>query len=190
MKKNIIILLGAIAILFSCARPPEDEMNRAIEALSRAENDADAVMYAPNYISRSREALAKMQEEANSKRYESAKTYAEEAISNAERAISEGSIAAARAGDNAAALLNSLAVPLAETEANLNAAKEVPNIELDFAPLEGMLDSAKRSYDSALDSLSENNFRDALSRGQNVQPILSNINSQISGATVATFKKQ
>jgi len=181
MNKLVIILFAVGLFLFACAQPPVEEMNRAIEAVSRAENDADAVMYSPNYLSRAREALSRMQEEADSKRFDAARNYAADAISYAERAIREGGIGAVRAREEAANLLNSLKVPLAETEANLNAVNGLKNAP-DLTPLGGMLDSAKGTYENAQQDLSTGNSLDAIDKGNAVRSILGNINAQISGA--------
>ena len=190
MKKILIVLLAVFLILLSCARPPTEEMNRAIEALNLAENDVNAVLYAPNYLSRAREALVRMQEEADSKRFESAKVYAVEVITNAERAVNEGSNAVGRGRDEALNILNNLRVSMSETETNLDTAKQIPNLQLDFNSLDGLFDTAKGTYQNAQQSFSNNNYPDAVTKGQTVRSILSDINTSISGAAVATSQKK
>ena len=190
MKKIFLALLSAGIIFLACTKPPVEEMNRAIDALNRAENDANAVLYAPNYLSRARDAIDKMQEEANSKRFDSAKFYAAEALSNAEKAVIEGSTGAARFREDALSLLDSLKAPLSETEANLDAAKQVPNILLDFDSLDRSLETANGAYNGAQMSLSAGNFNDAIEKGQNVRSTLGNINAQISGAAIASMGKK
>ena len=183
------MLLGIGFILIACAQPPIEEMNRAIQALDRAENDVGALVYAPNYLSRAREALEKMQEEADSKRFDSAKRYAAEVIANADRAISEGSIAAARARNEAYLLLNGLSDPMAETLAHLDTAKQVQDIPLDFFPLEEMMEIAQVDFESAQQSYSNGDYPDALDRGETVRSIISDVNVQISQAALATSLK-
>ena len=189
MKRTLIIIFAAGLLLSSCAQPPIEEMNRAIQALNRAENDVAALLYAPNYLSRARDAQMRMEEESNSKRFDSARRYAADVIYNSERAISEGSIAASRAEDVALNFLDSLSVPLAETEANLNAARHVENIQLDFNPLEELLETAKEGYESAQLSLSEGNYPDAVDMGQTVRSIISDVNNQVSQAALVLSPK-
>jgi len=185
---TFFIILGLM--LAACATPPTEEMNKAQDAVTRAENDADAVTYAPNTLARAREALNMMQREANEKRYDSAKNYATEAINNAEKAIADGKAAAARARDEAAALVNGLQMPLSETTSALNSASQVDDIDLDFNALSDDLASARQDYDSARQSLQDSDYNDAVSKGQQVRGALSDINSKISeGAQAASRKK-
>ena len=177
-------------ILAACAMPPTEEMNRAQDAVIRAENDADTVNYAGNTLNRARDALTRMQSEADSKRYDAAKNYAAEAVSAAERALSEGKTGAARAKDEAWLLVNSLQGPLTETSAALNAARQVPNLILDFDTLSGDLDTAYRTHDEAQQSLAADNYRDAVTKAQNVRSLLSDINVRITEAAVETSRKQ
>ena len=190
MKIVHIALLVVLGLgLAACATPPTEEMTKAVDAVTRAENDADAVAYAPNLLVRAREALTKMQSEANAKRYDTAKNYASEAINNAERAIADGKTAAARAKDEATNLVNGLGTPLAETASALNAAKQ-NNLDLDYNTLSGNLDLANRSYGEAQQSLQSNNYPDAIAKGQVVRPLLSNINDRINEGVQQSSRKQ
>ena len=193
MKKLIIILPVILAcglFMAACAKPPTDDMNKANDAVTRAENDADAVTYAGDTVARARDALTKMQSEADAKRYDSAKNYAADAVSNAEKAIADGKAAAARARDEAASLISSLSGPLAETSNSIDAARNVKNIKLDFDSLSKDMDTARQTYSDAQQALAANNFKDAVTRGQSVRSLLSGINSQITDATLAASRKQ
>lgn len=181
----VILILG----LAACATPPTEEMNKAQNAVTRAENDADAVAYAPNILVRARDALGRMQNEANAKRYDAAKNYASEAISNAERAIADGKAAAERARQEATNLVNSLQTPLAETATALDSAQQ-NNLQLDYNSLSGDLNQANRTYDDAQQSLSTNNYPDAITKGNTVRPLLSNINDRINQGVQAGSRKQ
>ena len=190
MKYVTILPVVLAMILAACATPPTEEMNKAQDAVTQAENDANAVTFAPNTLVRARDSLTKMQEEANSKRYDAAKNFAADAITNAEKAIADGKTGAARAREEAENLLNSLAGPLAETTSALDAAQKVNNIDLDFASLLRDLDTAKSNYDEARQSLQANRYQDAIDKGQNVRSILASINARLTDATQATFRKQ
>ena len=193
MKKFIIILLTLSvlgAFMTACAKPPTEEMNRAQDAVIRAENDADAVNYAGNSLIRARDALAKMQSEADAKRYDAAKSFAAEAVSAAEKAIADGKTGAARAREEASLLLNGLSGPLADTSNALDAARLIKGISLDFDALSGDLDLAGQTYDDARKSFSANNYRDAVSKGQNVRSLLAGINASINEAAQEKSRKQ
>ena len=192
MKKFIIILPLVLVVLAlaACAKPPTEEMNKAQDAVIQAENDADAVTYAGNTLIRAREALVKMQGEADAKRYEAAKNFAAEAVSNAEKAIADGKAGAARARDEAANLISSLGGPLAETADAIEAAKQVKNIKLNFNELSGDMDSARRNYDEARQSLLSNNYRDSSAKSQTVRSLLAGINVKITEAVQAEARKK
>ena len=192
MKK--IIILGVIIIigmaLAACSTPPTEEMQRAQDAVFQAESDANAVAYAGNTLVRARDALARMENEVEAKRYDAAKEFAAEAISLAERAITDGRTGRERARSEAENLLESLGDLLAETISALNAARQVENLILDFDAISQDLDLARRTYDEAWQSLEGNNFQDAIAKGQYARSLLSSINLRISEAAQATSRKQ
>ena len=181
MKKNIFLPALILLVLFACSKPPVDEINKAIDALNRAENDYEAVTYAGGSLNLARDALNKMREESDSKRYDSAKIYADDVINYSERAIAEGRASAARARQEAAALIESLRRPIAETEAALATARS-NNVSVDFNDLDRRLRSAAAEYELAEQALQSNNFPLTLEKGQTVRSILSGINSDISSA--------
>ena len=191
MKKIIILFTVMVFgfLMFSCSRPPTEEMDRARDAVIRAENDADAVIYAPNSLVRARQALSSMQSEADAKRFESARNFAAEAVSHAERAISDGRAGAQRARDEATRLINSLSGALAETTAAVNAARQVPGLILDFQSLSRDLDAAQRLYEDARQSLAVNNFQNAIARGESLRSLLSSINTRLNDAVLAVSRK-
>jgi hypothetical protein len=93
----LFLAAGTVLLAGGCAKPPTEEMDAASAAVTRAENDPDAVTYAGNSLARAREALNRMSVEADSKRYDAAKSFAAEAIAAADKAISDGRAGAARA---------------------------------------------------------------------------------------------
>jgi len=186
--KKFIIPLVFVLILAACATPPTEEMNRAHDAVIRARNDADAVAYAPNILIRAEDALARMQVEADAKRFDAARNFASEAISNAERAITEGRTGAGRARDEATRLMDSLTGPLAETERAVNASRGQPLL-VDFNLLRNEMDLTRRTYDDARRDIQTANYADAIARGQLVRSYLAAINSQLTGAAQAITRK-
>ena len=193
MKKfcAIFFAFSVLVLIFSaCAKPPKEEMNRAHDAVIRAESDADAVNYGGNALLRARDALARMQSESDAKRYDAAKNLAAEAVSAAEKAIADGKTGAARAKEEAAFLVNSLQGPIADTANALNAARQVKNIDLDLNGLSGDLDLARSTYDSARENLAADKYREAVTQSQNVRSLLAGINAGINDAAQATSRKK
>jgi len=192
--KNMIITFVVLFVLglalSACATPPTEEMNKAQDAVIRAESDADAVAYAGNTLVRARDALTRMQSEADAKRYDEAKNYAAEAVSFAERAIADGKAGAARAMDEAANLISGLSDPLEETSSALDAAREVQDIQLDFDSVSQEMNLAQQTYDDALQSFQNDDYKDAIDKGQTVRSLLSDVNSELSQAAQATSRKQ
>jgi flagellar biosynthesis/type III secretory pathway protein FliH len=186
----IFIILGMILMAGGCAKPPTEEMDKALAALTRAENDPDAVMYAANSIARARSALTQMQTEAAAKRYDAARTYAQETISAADRAITDGRAAALRAKDEAASLMSLLSASIAETEGAITSARKVRNSRLDFEALSRDFEGARRIFDQAQIAASAGNYPDALAKGQTVRQALSDINARISQAVMAVTRKK
>ena len=193
MKKiyiTVSVLLVFGLVLTACATPPTEEMNKAHDAVTQAENDADAVTYAGNTLIRARDALTRMQNEVDAKRYDTAKNLATEAINLAEKAIADGKNAAARAKNDAENIYKSLGTPLAETAYALDNAKQADNLELDLNTLSDDMDTAHQTYDEAGQSLEAENYQDSVIKSQNVRSILADINSDITNAAVEASRKQ
>ena len=178
----VLFVLGLVFI--ACATPPQEDMDKALDAVFRAESDPDAVAYAPLLLVRARDALTRMQSEADAKNYDEAKRFAAEAINNAERAISDGRVAAARARDEASRLLSAIPDNLAETSNIVNGANGLHGLE----ELSGEVDLARDTYDNAQQHFEEENYVDAISNAETVRSLLSDVNTRINGA-VSSRKK-
>jgi hypothetical protein len=193
MKKRLVVMLfatfafGFLAV--ACATPPTEEMNAAHDAVIRAENNANAVTYASNTLIRARDALTRMQSEADARRFDAALNFSAEAISLADRAIAEGNAAAALAREEAAHLLDSLGVPLAQTTDAFNAAEQARVLDLDYDALALDLLTARENYYNAQRNFEENNYRDAIIQGQNARVILSDINADMNRAAQLAVRK-
>jgi hypothetical protein len=140
-------------------------------------------------VNRAKDALAKMNSEAASKRYDAAKSYAAEAIAAAERAITEGRTGAERARNDAAALVAQLPPLLAETEQGMNAAKAA-GLPLEFDSLDREYATARSNAGDAQFSLSNSRYQDAINQGQNARAGLNSINQQLSNAVMAVSRKK
>ena len=184
MNKLYFIFPVIISICFftACSMPPTEEMNKAVDAVIRAENDADAVAFAPNTLIRARDTLVRMQSEADAKRYDEAKSFAAEAIALAERAISDGKTGAGMAKNEAADIINSVSGLLGETKSAFNTAKAAGDLDLDFDSLLTDMSFAQIDYDEAVQDFEAGNFKDAIDGSQIVRSQLSDINTRINNA--------
>jgi hypothetical protein len=193
MKKTHAVFFGitliAGLVLGACAKPPVEEMNKATEAVTRAENNADALTYAGNTLARARDALNRMQTEADSKRYDTAKTHAAEALAAAEKAIADGQAGAARARQEATATVGALRPAIEETEQGIKAARSA-KLPLDFAALDREIDDVRRNADQAEVALSGDQYQEALNRCRNARAGLNDIDQKLSSAVMATSRKK
>jgi len=192
MKQTSSILCAALVVAMlaiGCAKPPTEEMNNATEAVTRAENNQDAVTYAGTSVARARDALAKMNSEAASKRYDAARSYAAEAITAAERAIADGRAGAERARNDASSLVSQLKPLIEETEQGINAARAA-DLALDFDSIDTEFSTARRDADQAQVALSAGRYGDAMDRGRAARLGLNGINQQLAIASMSVTRKK
>jgi hypothetical protein len=186
----ISAILGLVLASGGCAKPPTEEMNNAVAAVTRAENDADAVTYAGSTLTRARESLTRMQTEADAKRYDAARSYAAEAIAAADKAVADGRAGAARAREEAASLVAALKPAIAETDEAIRSAKAARSLDLDFTGIDRDFEAARRTADQAEVSLAGNRYQEALDRGRSARAGLSEINQRLSEAAMAASRKK
>jgi multidrug efflux pump subunit AcrB len=185
----ICVLLVSLALMTGCTKPPTEEMNRAEEAVARAENDLDAVNYAANLVERAKDALALMHEEADAKRYDAAINYANDAVSLAERAINEGRAEAGRTREQAINTLSGLRPQLLETEKRIDNAKAA-KLRLDYDSIDRDLNTAQRGYDQAQAAVSGNRYQEAIFLSNNVRSNLNGINQKLGATAMAVSRKK
>jgi hypothetical protein len=183
-------MLALTTLMTGCAKPPTEAMENAEAALARAENDPDAVNYGNASLIRARDALANMRSEAAAKRYDAAQTYAQDVVTAAERAIADGRAGAQRAREEASASLNSVRISLGETQKNINTAKGIEDIQLDFRAVDGEYASAQSQVDQAQSALNTADYRSSLEKSQRARSLLGDINTKISQASRATSQKK
>jgi len=193
MKSIPIILIltaFAVAILFTgCAKPPTAEMDNAVEMVTRAENDIDAVTYGASSLARARDALTRMRTAAASKRYDTAKSSAAEAVAAAQRAIDEGRTGANRAREEAASLLADLRPLIIETEQGINAARAA-GLPLDFDSVNRDFETACTNADQAQVSLSAGRYQESSNRSRTARSGLVTINQQLSSTATSVSRKK
>ncbi|MDR2071352.1 MAG: DUF4398 domain-containing protein [Treponema sp.] len=179
---------GFMIFLGGCAKPPTEEMASATEALIRAENDPDAAAFGETSLNRARDAIFRMRQEANAKRYEAAKSFAAEAISAAEKAVSDGRAAAQRAREEASGLISSVKNSLTETEGLLSNAKG-NGLSLDYEALDQGIEDARDVVTQA-EAAAAAQPREAVEKGQAARAALSDIRVQISQGVRETSSKK
>ena len=173
----------------ACAKPPVEEMDAARTAVTRAENDPDVTVYTMTTLSRAREALSNMQAEADAKRYDAARNYAAEAITNAEKAISDARSAVSRERDNSAAAISALKNAITETGAAIAQGKR-NNLGLDWKGIDGSYGSAQETASLAESDAASSRHREAVEQSNAARTMLSQITAQISGASLSTTRKK
>jgi len=179
--KHILFTFAVLALFWACASPPTAEMDSAREAVFRAENDADAVIYGSASLARARDALRRMQEEADAKRYDSARNLAAEAIAAAERAIADGRAGAARVSQQSENLVEGLRDEIEETSRNVNGAR-YSQLELDYDTLDNGIRNAHEMTDHAETSYTNGDYQVAMDTARVVRADLADINNQVAQA--------
>jgi hypothetical protein len=188
--RYIFLTLAATAALAGCAKPPIEEMNNAIAAVSRAENDPDVVNYAANALARAREALSQMQTEADAKRYDAAKRLAVDAQTLAEKALSDSRSAALRVREEADNAVRTMQNAIAETDQTLANASRSPPAGVNVNQLEQDFAAARATADQAVIAQTESRYREAIEKSQTVRASLSAITSSLSQRVMAASRKK
>ena len=189
LTKIMFSIIAFSLLMGACAKPPKAEMDKAIEAVTRAENDADAVLYGGSSLARAKDAVKRMQSEADSKRYDAAKTYAAEASAAADKAIADGRAGAARARDEAISLVAGLPSSIAETEQGIKSAKAA-GLPLDFTALNHDFNAAKLNVGLAEAALADNDYQEALDKGRIAKAGLGDINTRLSAVAMPASRKK
>jgi len=188
-KSLICVLLVSLALMAGCSGPPTEEMEKAEEAVARAENDPDAVSYCGDLIARAKESLALMYEEADAKNYDAALSYANDAIALADRAINEGSGQAWQKKNEATAIMGSTGAQIMETEQRIDNAKAA-NLALDFNSIDSDFYEVKRTYDQARSAMTNNRYQEAIFLCNNLRGPLNAINQKLGTTAMAVSRKK
>ena len=183
----VYILFIVLVLMAGCAKPPEVEMQNAVEAVFRAENDPNAALYASGTLMRAKTALQQMHAESDHKRYDAAKTYALEAITLAERAIQEGQTGASRIVEESSSLIGDLRQEIEETQRNVNGAR-YSRLDLDYNQLDKEIVNALELADRVEANQASGNYQEALQGAKELRADLASINQRVAGAVVIKKK--
>jgi uncharacterized membrane protein YccC len=189
-RHALFVFIIAAGCFTGCAKPPVEEMNNAIAAVSRAENDPDVVNYAANSLLRAREALAQMQAEADAKRYDAAKRLAGDAQTLAEKAISDSRSAVLRIKEEADNAIRVMQNALTETNQTLDNARRSRPAGVNITRLDQDFADARNNADQAVIAQAESRYREAIDVSQSVRAELSAITSALSQTVIAASRKK
>ncbi|MDR2659835.1 MAG: DUF4398 domain-containing protein [Spirochaetaceae bacterium] len=190
LKYGFLAIIIAAVCFAGCAKPPIEEMNNAIAAVSRAENDPDVINYAATVLARAREALAQMQVEADAKRYDAAKRLASDAQALAERAISDSRAAAQRIRGEAENAIAAMQNAITETEQNLSNARRSRPAGVNINQLDQDFANARSEGEQAIAAQAESRYREAIDTSQRVRSSLSAITSSLSQTVLSNSRKK
>jgi hypothetical protein len=192
MKKITILmtifLLAAVTVV-SCAKPPEEEMNAAEAALSKAQNDPNAVQYGAIALKRAQNAATTMRQAASEKRYDDAKIAAQTVVSAAEQAIADGKKGAAAAKSAADQLLNSVKAQQVETRAALDKAKEA-SLVMDYDAAEGNMTNAQTKIDQGSAANAQARYTDGTTALNDARSLLTGVQDAVSAAVAPVSRKK
>jgi uncharacterized protein YdiU (UPF0061 family) len=184
-----LVTLAGTVLFAACAKPPTEEMEAARTAVVRAENDPDVAVYAVSTLARAREALTNMEAEAVAKRYDAARNYAAEAVTNAEKAINDARTAVARAKEDSANALNALRNAMSETDTAIDQGKK-NSLSLEWDQIDRNFEDAQTIAGEAEEAAAANRYRNVVERANTARTALSSITSQIAGASLAVTRKK
>lgn len=182
----ILVLFGFAA----CAKSPTAEIDAANAALARAEADADAREYAPESISRAQDLVSRMQAENDAKRYDTAKSLAQQAVAAADTAIKDGAEAKVRARSDADSAITSAKADMTEAKKSLNGAKSLPAISLNVPSVERDLNVAEQTISGAESDFAEEAYLTAIGKAQDARSDTAEIMQRISAAVQAATRRK
>ncbi|MCL2804545.1 MAG: DUF4398 domain-containing protein [Treponema sp.] len=188
MKIRLIYIVCIMLVLvLGCAKPPIAEMDNAREAVFRALNDPDAALHSSSTLDRAMDTLSRMQDEADNKRYDAAKTYAAEAVALADKAIADGRLAASRTRSDSGTLVTDLRTAIEDTQRNVNGAR-YSQLALDYDALDRDIIRAHEGADRVETSQADGKHQEAIDIARGVRADLVRINDRVAGAASARKK--
>ncbi|MCX7655991.1 MAG: DUF4398 domain-containing protein [Treponemataceae bacterium] len=195
MKRRISLLNPAILIVFAlvgwaCTQPPTGEMQKATEAVTKAQQDPLVPIYAPESLQRATDLLAQMNEAAAAKKYDTAKKLALDAQAAAEQAISDATTRQEQARNEANKAIEALKKAFPEVETALTAARKARNPRINIEKLSQDFQKARASLNTAESSYATGQYKAAYDTAITGRNTLSSIMEAISRATQINSKKK
>jgi hypothetical protein len=183
---SFALVLGFAA----CAKPPQAEMDAAKAVVAKAQSNADVVAYAPDTLKRSQDILARMQSEAQARKYDKAKASAQEAKTAAENAENEAKANKERVKSESQALIEAVKKAFPDLDKVVTQAKKVRGVKIDFKAVAKERESAKALASEAEASFGEGNYITAKGKASDAQTSIADIQKRISEAVQALSRKK
>jgi hypothetical protein len=179
-------------------------MNAANAAVQKAENDDDVPVYAADQLARAKQLQGTMQTEADAKRYDSAKDYAQQTVDAANKAINDAKTGADAAQNAKAAQESALAQAknnwdaaskamdrdLADTQEAIKGIKSIKHVNIDMAKLDSDFAAAQALAKTARDLAASGQYENAVAKTRDVRTALADIQKTISAASLTTINKK
>lgn len=185
-----LALLAMIALVFSCAQPPKAEVDAARAAVAAAQQDPDIVTYSAETLQQAKDALARMEQFLNDRKYPEAKAAATQAASLAASAKQEVAGAKLKAKNDATDLIAGAKQQLAALLPTISAAKRAKPAGLDLATLDKDLAAARAKLADADSALAAGRYADARDGAGAAQAAFSDLEKRVADAVQAVRKKK
>jgi PBP1b-binding outer membrane lipoprotein LpoB len=192
MKRSHSILMAILVValvLGGCAKPPTAEATAARAAVSKAEQNPDVPVYAPDTLRKAKDALAAMESALTKKKYDQATTSAGEAKVLAEKAPGEAATAKANAKASATSLIADLPAAIAALEKNIAQARKT-KAATEAAAVATEIPALKAALITAQKNLTDGNFLKARDAALALQSKIGELEARIAAAVAATSKKK
>ena len=197
MRKYSMIIVSALSALIatgmlaSCGgQAPTADIDAAKAAVAKADADGNTQNYAPDSLAAAKDSLTKTLAAVDAKKFTDAKALAQATVQAANKAIADGQAGAAKAKDDATALMGTLKASITETENAMAGAKKTRGIKLDFTALTKDLNAAKTQVSDAQTDLNGNNYKSAIQKGEAARSSLANLLNRIAEGVRAASRKK
>jgi hypothetical protein len=166
-RSRVVLAVAAAALLLSCSRPPQADIDAARAALASAAQSADVVTYAPDSLRAAREKADAFEEELAAqmkkpgimRRFDDVRELAVKAGELAQAAESDAAQAKAQVALDAALLADEVDAAIPTMETKVWAAKRVPRIKLDIiANIALVPEQARATVDDARKDIADGAF--------------------------------
>lgn len=189
-QARVLAVLAAFILALSCAQPPKADVDAARAAVAAAQQDTDVVTYSAETLQQAKDALSRMEQLLNDRKYPEAKAAANQATSLANSAKEEVAGAKLKAKNDATDLIADAKKQLAALLPTISAAKRAKPAGLDLATLDKDLAAARAKLADADAALSAGRFSDARDGATAAKAAFSDLEKRIADAVQVARKKK
>jgi hypothetical protein len=189
LVRGVTLALLLALMLAGCEKPPQAEIDAAAAAVSIAEADQNALTYGSAALERAKTALSQAYLSVENKRYDEAKTFADETVAAAERAVEDGKIGLARRIAEVEGVIGKAQTELETAEAAVEAAAlKAPSPDIQAHRVS--LQEVRGILVSSQEDLTAQRFQDASSKAESVRSAAAAVVSALSSNASAFSKKK